>query len=316
MILILQLWMVVLAGVMVLYAIRHLALTMARARRRQRPGWEMVLDSDCPPVTVLIPMHNEERVADGVLNALLQSDYPRSKLEVIPIDDHSSDATPEILERYHAAHPFIKPLYRRGGGTRGKPAGLNDALALASHEIILVFDADYQPGRSLIRELAMPFVDPEVGAVMGRVVPKNAGAGFLTRLLDLGGPAATRSISRRATRWISCLSTVGRWEAFRRSVVLSWAGLTPASSPRTRTSRSGSTRGGGPSPYANRAECYEEAPETWEVRFRQLRRSGPRSHPGRCSSTGRSCRARRTCPGCRSSTRCCSSASTWSRRFS
>ena len=79
MILILQLWMIVLAAVMVLYALRHLALTMARARARQRPGWEMVLDSDCPPVTVLIPMHNEERVADGVLNALYPERLPEGR---------------------------------------------------------------------------------------------------------------------------------------------------------------------------------------------------------------------------------------------
>jgi cellulose synthase/poly-beta-1,6-N-acetylglucosamine synthase-like glycosyltransferase len=272
MILALQLWMVVLAGVMLLYAARHLALTVGRVRRRQRPGWEMVLDSDCPPVTVLIPMHNEERVAEGVLNALLQSDYPRSKLEIIPIDDHSSDATPQILDRYQGAYPFIKPLYRRGGGLRGKPAGLNDALALASHEIVLVFDADYQPGRSLIRELAMPFVDPEVGAVMGRVVPRNAGAGFLTRLLDLersGGYQVDQQARYTLDLMPQYGGTVG---GFRRSVVLSWGGFDPrVLAEDTDLTVRLYTRGWTVA-YANHAECYEEAPETWEVRFRQLRR--------------------------------------------
>jgi cellulose synthase/poly-beta-1,6-N-acetylglucosamine synthase-like glycosyltransferase len=271
-ILVLQVWMVVLAVVMILYAVRHLALTLARVRRRQRPGWEQVLDADYPALTVLIPMHNEERVADGVLDALIASDYPKDKVEIIPIDDHSTDATPEILERYRAAHPYIKPLHRRGGGLRGKPAGLNDALARASHEIVLVFDADYQPGRSLLRELAMPFLDPEVGAVMGRVIPKNAGACFLTRLLDLersGGYQVDQQARYTLDLMPQYGGTVG---GFRRSVVLSWGGFDPRIlAEDTDLTLRLYTRGWTVA-YANHAECYEEAPETWDVRFRQLRR--------------------------------------------
>src|SRR5262249_6521055 len=163
--------------------------------------------------------HNEEAVADGILIALIESDYPKDRVEIIPIDDHSKDATQEILQRYAAAHPYIKPLHRRSG-PRGKPAGLNDALARASHEVAIVFDADYQPGRGLLRELAMAFVDPEVGAVMGRVVPRNAGAGLLTRLLDLER-AGGYQVDQQARYTLDLMpqygGTVG---GFRRSLVL------------------------------------------------------------------------------------------------
>ena len=63
---------------------------------------------------------------------------------------------------------------------------------------MLVFDADYLPGTGLVKQLIAPFFDPEVGAVMGRVVPINVGSNLLTRLLDLERRADTRSISRRA----------------------------------------------------------------------------------------------------------------------
>ncbi len=263
--------MVVLAVVMLLYAIRHLVLTVARAAARQRPCYQDVLDSECPPITVLIPMHNEEAVADGVLAALIRSDYPKDKLEIIPIDDHSQDGTAEILQRYSAAYPFIKPLHRRAG-PRGKPSGLNDALALASHEIILVFDADYQPSRDLVRELAMAFIDPEVGAVMGRVVPKNTAAGLLTRLLELERSGGYQ-VDQQARYTLDLVpqygGTVG---GFRRSVVLSWGGFDPrVLAEDTDLTFRMYTRGWKVA-YANRAECYEEAPETWDVRFRQLRR--------------------------------------------
>lgn len=271
MILALQLWMVVLAVVMLLYAARHLALTVNRVGHRQRPGYEGILDADCPGVTVLIPMHNEEAVADGVLQALIQSDYPRDRLEIIPIDDHSVDRTEQILQRYAAAHPFIKPLHRQSG-PRGKPAGLNDALARASHEIVIVFDADYQPARGLVRELAMAFLDPEVGAVMGRVVPKNTASGLLTRLLELERSGGYQ-VDQQARYTMDLIpqygGTVG---GFRRSVVLAWGGFDPrVLAEDTDLTMRLYTRGWRVA-YANRAECYEEAPETWDVRFRQLRR--------------------------------------------
>ena len=55
----------------------------------------------------------------------------------------------------------------------------------AQGDIAIIFDADYVPGRGLLKQLVAPFFDPEVGAVMGRVVPINSGTNLLTRMLDL-----------------------------------------------------------------------------------------------------------------------------------
>src|SRR5580658_2063941 len=87
----------------------------------------------------------------------------------------------DYFERYPN---IVKPVYMLGG-LRGKPNALNVALRLATHDIILVFDADYTPGKDILRALTMAFSDPEVGAVMGRVIPLNSGKNFLTRLLSL-----------------------------------------------------------------------------------------------------------------------------------
>ena len=114
------------------------------------------------------------------------SDYPHdpSIFEIIPIDDHSNDRTFEIVDAYARQYPCIKP-YHRQGGARGKAEALKAATAMAKGEILILFDADYRPGKSLLKFLLAPFADPEVGAVMGRVVPQNVGASLLTRLLDL-----------------------------------------------------------------------------------------------------------------------------------
>src|SRR2546430_14940175 len=58
-------------------------------------------------------------------------------------------------------------------------------MELIATEVTLIFDADYIPGAGLIKQLVAPFFDPEVGGVMGRVVPLNVGKKLLTRLLDL-----------------------------------------------------------------------------------------------------------------------------------
>ena len=180
----LKIWVSAVVAVMTVFAVRHWLISVRRLVGVQRPYYHDLLDSDLPSVSVMIPMHNEHAVADQILTALLRSAYPMDLLEIIPIDDHSEDDTAGILQRFAAEYPQIRPLFR-SSGARGKPAALNDALALAKNEIVLVFDADYKPGPDAVRALAMAFQDPEVGAVMGRVVPSNAGKTLLTRILDL-----------------------------------------------------------------------------------------------------------------------------------
>ncbi|MBX0312411.1 MAG: glycosyltransferase family 2 protein, partial [Sulfurihydrogenibium sp.] len=181
----LKAYMVFLMLVLLLYIIRHYAFTLNRALGKQRLYYQDVLDEDLPTVSVLVPMHNEEKVASYILDLLVASDYPKEKLEIIPINDHSTDRTKEIIEEYAQKYPFIKPLHRYGDLPRGKQNGLNDALKIAKGDIILVYDADYLPPKGQIRTLAIAFKDPRIGAVMGRVVPINAEKNLLTRLLDI-----------------------------------------------------------------------------------------------------------------------------------
>ena len=63
---------------------------------------------------------------------------------------------------------------------------LKDATETVDTDFIIVFDADYLPSKGLIRRLMAPFFDPEVGAVMGRVVPRQLACN------EEGEAAATR----------------------------------------------------------------------------------------------------------------------------
>ena len=83
--------------VMLIYTIRHFIFTINRLFGEQKIYYHDLVDTDQKRVTVVIPMHNEEKVAANILEYLLRTDYDRDKLEIIPINDFSTDKTKEIL---------------------------------------------------------------------------------------------------------------------------------------------------------------------------------------------------------------------------
>lgn len=258
-------------GVMILYGLRHLIFTLNRLFGEQRMYYQDIMDSDLPTVSVLIPMHNEEKVAANILDQLLKVDYDMSKLEIIPINDFSEDETEQILESYAAKYPIIKPLHRYRGN-RGKPAALNEAIDIATGEIIIVFDADYLPGRGIIKNIAVCFNDPEVGAVMGRVIPENVETNLLTRLLDLeraGGYQVDQQARYNMRLVPQYGGTVG---GFRKDVVADLGYFNTRSLAEDTELTYRLSIKGWKVLYANRAECYEEVPETWKDRAHQVRR--------------------------------------------
>lgn len=262
-------WVII--GVMVIYSIRHVVFTYNRILGDQRLYYQDIVDSDLLRVAVLIPMHNEERVCTDVLTALIDADYPQDRLEIVPVNDHSDDRTRDILDAFARKHPNIKPIHRYEG-QRGKPAALNDAMKVVKGDIIVVFDADYLPPRGMIRDLVVCFKDPEVGAVMGRVVPVNTGVNLLTRLLDMER-AGGYQVDQQARYSLGLApqygGTVG---GFRKDLALMMGGFDPnVLSEDTDLTYNLFVRGW-KVVYANRLECYEESPEEWGVRAKQIRR--------------------------------------------
>ena len=256
---------------MILYAIRHISFAINRVFAHQKMYYNDIYTTDLPKISVLVPMHNEELVLDHVLEALLQCDYDREKMEIIPINDNSTDRTREMLDAYAARYSCIRPLHRNSPN-RGKPAGLNDAMAIATGEIIIVFDADYRPANDMLKQLAVAFEDPRVGAVMGRVIPYNADKNMLTRLINLersGGYQVDQQARYNMNLIPQYGGTVG---AFRKDLVLSLGGFNPRVLAEDTELTYRLYTHGWKVIYANSAECYEEAPESWAVRARQIRR--------------------------------------------
>lgn len=268
----LALLLAVIVAVMLAYGVRHTLFTFSRLLRAPRQPYLDIGVAEWPQLTVLIAAHNEEKVIAGCIEALLQSDYPQDKLRIVPVNDRSQDGTREIVDALVARHPGRIVPFHRTGGKPGKAAAMKDAMAFVEGDIVIIFDADYLPSKGLLRQLAAPFFDPEVGAVMGRVVPINAGANLLTRMLELER-AAGYQVDQQARMNLRGVpqfgGTCGGIRVSAMNAVGGWHDDTLAEDTDV-TFRL--LLGGWKTVYNNRAECYEEVPEEWGVRVRQVRR--------------------------------------------
>ncbi|MBC7548941.1 MAG: glycosyltransferase family 2 protein [Polaromonas sp.] len=256
--------------IMMVYGVRHMIFTLNRLIGRQRHPYIDVAVAQWPMITVFIAAHNEEKVIAGCIEALLNTDYPANRLKIIPVNDRSKDRTAQIIDHYVTQHPTRISPFHRVGGKAGKSAALKDALAFAEGDIAIIFDADYVPGRGLLKQLVAPFFDPEIGAVMGRVVPINAGANLLTRMLDLersGGYQVDQQARMNMNLLPQYGGTVGGVRLSAVQAVGGWHDDTLAEDTDI-TFRL--MLSGWKTVYTNRSECYEEVPEEWAIRVKQV----------------------------------------------
>jgi len=164
----------------------------SREAQRERKRLDQLAGArkiEWPAVSMLIPAHNEELVIERTLESLFTSDYPKDKLEIIVMNDGSTDQTEAILDRLAKAHKELRIVHipRREGG-RGKAAVLNRGLPLTRHELVAIYDADNQPEAGALRYLAAQFVlYPELGAVLGKFRTLNRFKNALTRFINIEG---------------------------------------------------------------------------------------------------------------------------------
>lgn len=265
-------YLIVLMVILTIYAIRHYFFTLNRLFAEQRLYYQDIIDSELPKVSVLIPMHNEEKVANLVLNSIINVYYPEDKIEIIPINDHSTDKTKDILEKHSKNYPQIKPLHIYDNKTKGKQNIINKAVDIATGEIIVIYDADYIIPKGQIRDLVTFFIDPSVGAVMGKVIPFNANKNLLTLFLTMERSAGYQ-IDQQARYNLDLIPQYGGTvAAFRRDLFIELGKFDSNILAEDTELTFKLYINGYKVAYANRLEAYEEVPETWEARAKQLRR--------------------------------------------
>jgi poly-beta-1,6-N-acetyl-D-glucosamine synthase len=120
-----------------------------------------------PTVSAVLVVRNEERAIAGKLENLLSLDYPEEKLNVVVVSDGSTDNTATIL-RDLSQETGVRVVSK--STSSGKAAGLNDAMSMATGEILLFTDARQQIEHRALRRLVENFADPDVGCASGELM--------------------------------------------------------------------------------------------------------------------------------------------------
>ena len=111
------------------------------------------VDADCPSISVIFAARDEQEKLPGALATLVAVDYPG--LEIIAVDDRSSDATPQILDDFAAQHPQLRVVHVRElpKGWLGKPHALQKGFEASRGELIVFTDADVKFERDSLRRV-------------------------------------------------------------------------------------------------------------------------------------------------------------------
>ena len=210
------LWLLVHALAFVVFVNRYVGGMILRFARRAT--WDATTDAYEPTVTVVIPLYNEGAAIAETLRSVLASDYPPDKLDIICVDDASSDDSHACAAAVAPGSPRLVVL--RNPHNLGKRHSIIHAVRRATGELIVSVDSDVVIAPRAIRELVRRFTRPEIAAVGGWVDVRNKHDNWLTRMQTVKywyAYFAMRNIEWAFQRML-CLS--GCLTAYRRHVLL------------------------------------------------------------------------------------------------
>lgn len=149
------------------YTVKH----ALRRRRKKRTTFGL------PTMSVIIPAHNEENTIIRTIESVLNAKYPRELLEIVVMDDGSTDLTYRIAERYRLLVDGQFKLVTQKNG--GKAHALNNGmLNHATGELMMCLDADSTLDPDALLNAASYFVDPRVVALSANVKIRPSGTLF------------------------------------------------------------------------------------------------------------------------------------------
>jgi len=151
---------------------------------KKNPEKKPQLNGHLPFVTIQLPLYNEYFVVERLIDNICKLDYPKDRFEIHVLDD-STDESVEIskrkVEEYKAKGFNIELILRKE--RKGYKAGaLKDATRKAKGEFIAIFDADFLPEPSFLRNTIPHFQNEKVGVVQTRWGHINQDYSLITEL--------------------------------------------------------------------------------------------------------------------------------------
>nr|WP_315226626.1 poly-beta-1,6-N-acetyl-D-glucosamine synthase [uncultured Albidiferax sp.] len=171
--------------------------------------------TEYPPVSILVPCHNEASNIEDTVEALLAINYPT--FEILLIDDGSTDTSPQMLDAMARKDSRIRVIHL--AQNQGKAVGLNTAAMMAKYDFFLCIDGDSVVDPHCLHWMMRHLVNsPRVGAVSGN--PRIRTRSTLIGRIQVGEFSSIIGLIKRAQRTYGKIFTVsGVMVCFRRAAL-------------------------------------------------------------------------------------------------
>ena len=175
---------------MAIYGLNNLLLVGFYFNGKRKTAEKKVLEPPkvWPSVTIQLPIFNEKNVIERLLGYINGLDYPSEKLQVQILDDSNDETSLEVSRLagiYREKNVNIELIHRtnRDGFKAG---ALKEGMRTAVGEFVAIFDADFMPQSSWLKQAISAFTDEKIGCVQTRWGHANSRHSPFTRAVALG----------------------------------------------------------------------------------------------------------------------------------
>lgn len=171
-----------------------------------------------PSITFVIPCKNEEDAIAETIETCFMAEYPAEKVQVIAINDGSTDGTGRIMRALAKKYPNLVMIDWKEN--RGKREAMAEGFRLASGEIVIQLDSDSTIEPSTVRHIVEPFANPVIGAVCGHADVANADENYITKMQAVYYYVSFRVMKAAESVFYMVFCCSGCSSAYRKSAVM------------------------------------------------------------------------------------------------
>ncbi len=131
-------------------------------------GLLQMIELALPKVSIIIPVYNGGKLFRKTVSSLKRISYPCNKLQIILIDDGSTDGTAKWLQHRNLPDPFEIITHKNN---RGRAAARNSGLITSTGEYLIFLDGDMRVAPDFVQQHVNALSRPGIEAVAGRMLP-------------------------------------------------------------------------------------------------------------------------------------------------